>query len=60
MPYKLCYESQSEKCTYYWDDLNKYWIIMAKADHLPDDVKEQIQRDKEIANLTLEAEKYVF
>ena len=60
MPYKLHYDSQSEKCTYYWDDTNKEWLILAKADHLPKDVKEQIEKDKEIAKLTLEADKYIF
>jgi len=60
MPYKLRYDSNIEKCTYYWDDINKVWLTLAKADHLPEDVREQMEKDKEMAKLTLEADKYIF
>jgi len=56
--YKLKYKSQTDKCTYCWDEINKKWVKVCDVDVLPDDVKEQFQKDAEIAEITLDAAKY--
>jgi len=55
--YKLRFESKSEHCMFCWDEVNKTWVklIIEKAEKLPDDVEEQIQKEKEKALLLLEA-----
>jgi len=59
--YKLRYVSKKENCTICWDDDKKIWVKvkLEKVENLPEDVKEQLQKDREKAALVLETGKYI-
>jgi hypothetical protein len=55
--YKLQYKSEKEECTICFDEANEKWVkvIIEDVTVFPEDVEEQMQKDKEISKFLLEA-----